>query len=121
VTSLHFCERGWKPVPKYIKRMCYKGLWNLLTQPSSVVRNESSSITQLLPTWPRQPSSGCEGTFQPSSAPRIGPRGIQTSTPWKLWAVLEDMVCQKRHNNLENLKRSLVLYIIISNKIVFKT
>jgi hypothetical protein len=26
VTSLHFCERGWKPVPKYIKRMCYKGL-----------------------------------------------------------------------------------------------
>jgi hypothetical protein len=30
--------------------------------------------------------------------------------PWdyKLWAVLEDMACQKHHNNLESLKRSLV-------------
>jgi len=30
--------------------------------------------------------------------------------PWdyKLWAVLEDMACPKRHNNLDSLKRSLV-------------
>jgi len=27
---------------------------------------------------------------------------------YKLWAVLEDMACRKRHNNLESLKRSLV-------------
>jgi hypothetical protein len=26
----------------------------------------------------------------------------------KQWAVLEDMACRKRHNNLESLKRSLV-------------
>jgi len=26
----------------------------------------------------------------------------------KLWALLEDMVCQKHHNSLENLRRSLV-------------
>jgi hypothetical protein len=26
----------------------------------------------------------------------------------KLWAVLEDMVCHKLHNSLENLRRSLV-------------
>jgi hypothetical protein len=26
----------------------------------------------------------------------------------KLWAVLEDMVCRKRHNSLESLRRSLV-------------
>jgi len=26
----------------------------------------------------------------------------------KLWAVLEDMACRKRHNNLESLRRSLV-------------
>jgi hypothetical protein len=25
-----------------------------------------------------------------------------------MWAVLEDMVCQKLHNSLENLRRSLV-------------
>jgi hypothetical protein len=27
---------------------------------------------------------------------------------YKLWAVLEDMACQKRHSNLDSLKRSLV-------------
>jgi hypothetical protein len=26
----------------------------------------------------------------------------------KLWAVLEDMACQKHHNSLESLRRSLV-------------
>jgi len=30
------------------------------------------------------------------------------SRDYKLWVVLEDMACQKRHNNLDNLKRSLV-------------
>ena len=29
---------------------------------------------------PRSLRSGCGGTFRPSSAPRIGPRGVQTST-----------------------------------------
>ena len=37
--------------------------------------------------------SGCGGTFRPLSAPRIGPRGVQTSTPgtincglfWRTW------------------------------------
>jgi hypothetical protein len=27
---------------------------------------------------------------------------------YKLWAVVEDMACRKRHNNLDSLKRSLV-------------
>jgi hypothetical protein len=27
---------------------------------------------------------------------------------YKLWAVLDDMACQKRHNNIDGLKRSLV-------------
>jgi len=27
---------------------------------------------------------------------------------YKLWAVLEDMACQKRHNNLDSLQRSLM-------------
>jgi hypothetical protein len=27
---------------------------------------------------------------------------------YKLWAVLEEMICQKRHKNLKSLKRSLV-------------
>jgi hypothetical protein len=59
---------------------------------------------------PRRLRSGCGGTFRPLSAPRFGPRGVQTSTPGdhKLWVVLEDMARQKRHNNLDSLKRSLV-------------
>ena len=77
-----FARKVWKPVPEYIKRMCYKEMWYLLTQLSSMVRNGSSSRTQLRPTRPRQLRSGCEGTFRHLSAPKIGPRGIQTSTPW---------------------------------------
>jgi len=37
-----------------------------------------------------------------SGSPDLKPRD------YKLWTVLEDMVCQKRHNNLDSLKRSLV-------------
>ena len=38
----------------------------------------------------------------PSGSPDLNPRDH------KLWAVLEDMACQKRHNNLDSLKRSLM-------------
>jgi len=38
----------------------------------------------------------------PSGSPDLNP------LDYKLWAVLEDMACQKRHNNLDSLKRSLV-------------
>jgi len=38
----------------------------------------------------------------PSGSPDLNPRD------YKLWAVLEDMAYQKRHNNLDSLKRSHV-------------
>jgi inhibitor of nuclear factor kappa-B kinase subunit alpha len=38
----------------------------------------------------------------PSGSPDLNP------LDYKLWAVLEDMACRKRHNNLDSLKRSLV-------------
>jgi hypothetical protein len=38
----------------------------------------------------------------PSGSPELNPQD------YKLWAVLKDTACQKRHNNLDNLKRSLV-------------
>ena len=49
-----------------------------------MVRNGSSSRTQLLSTWPRRFRSGCGGTFQHLSTLRIGPWGVQTSTPWTI-------------------------------------
>ena len=52
--------------------------------PSSVARNRSYSSTQFLPKRPRQLRSDCGGTFWPTSAPRIGFRGVQTS---KLWTI----------------------------------
>jgi len=38
------------------------------------------------------------------------PSGIPDLSPWgyELWALMEDMACQKRHNNLDSLKTSLV-------------
>ena len=85
-TSSFFCEKGVKTgaVPKCIKRMCYKELWNLLTRPSSMVRQGSSSRTQLLPTRPRWLRSGCRGTLQSSTVPRIGPQGVHTPGPWTI-------------------------------------
>jgi hypothetical protein len=38
----------------------------------------------------------------PSGSPDLYPRD------YKLWAALEDKACQKHHNNLDSLKRSLV-------------
>jgi len=100
--------KGVKLVSGCIKRTCYKEMWNILTWPSSVVRNGSSSRTQFLPKRPRQLRSGCGGTFWPSSAQRIGPQGVQSSKPWTINCGLfwEDMACRKRHNSLESLRRS---------------
>jgi len=90
VTYLHFCKKDLKLVSECINRTCYKEMRNSLTGPSSVVRNGSSSRTHFLP--------------------KIGPRGDQTSSPWTIRCglFLEDVACQKRHNNLDSLKRCLV-------------
>jgi hypothetical protein len=42
----------------------------------------------------------------PSGSPDLNPR------VYKLWAVLENMACHKRRNNLDTLKRSLVKAVV---------
>ena len=76
---------------------------------SSVVRNGSSSRTQFLPTRPDD-SGVAAGKVPPFISAEDWPSGSPdlNSRDYKLWAVLEDMACQKRHNNLGTLKRSLV-------------
>ena len=41
----------------------------------------------------------------PSGSPDLNP------LDYKLWVVLEDKACRKRHNNLDSLKRSLVIIV----------
>jgi len=67
VTHLHFCKKGVKLVSECIKRTCHKELWNVLTWPSTVVRNGSSSRTHFQPK--SQDDSGvvaeeCSGLYQ---------------------------------------------------------
>jgi len=50
----------------------------------------------------------------PSGSPDLKP------LDYKLWAVLEDTACRKCRNSLESLRRSLVLCVIICNKIICK-
>jgi len=80
VTTFIFARKEWNWCP----RTCYKELWNILTWPSSVVRNRTYSRTHFVPKRPRQLRSDCGGTFWSTSAPRIGFRGIQTSKPWAI-------------------------------------
>ena len=64
---------------------------------------------QLLSTRPRRLRCGFgerSGLYQcedwPLGSPDLNP------LDYKLWAVLEDMACRKRHNNLDSLMRFLV-------------
>jgi hypothetical protein len=52
--------------------------------------------------------SACGGTFRPLSVPVPSGSPDLNSRDYKLWAVLEEMTCQKRYNSLDSLKRSLV-------------
>jgi hypothetical protein len=74
-----------------------------------VVRNGSTSRTQFLPKakttqewlW-RNVLAFISAKDWPSESPDLNPRA------YKLWAVLEYVACQKHHNNLGSLKRTLV-------------
>ena len=107
MTNLHFCKKGVKTGAWVYPEDVLQGVVKHL---NTTVRNGSSRRTQLLPTRPRRLRSVCGGKFRALSTPRIGPWGVQTSTPGTINCGLfwEDVACQKRHNNLDSLKRSLV-------------
>jgi hypothetical protein len=50
------------------------------------------------------------GNVPPFISAEVWPSGCPDLNPlnYKLWAVLEDMACQKCHNNLNSLKKFLV-------------
>ena len=74
-----------------------------------MVRNGSSSRTQLLSTRPDDSGVAARNVPAFISAKDWPSRSSDLNPPdYKLWAVLEDMAYRKRHNNLGSLKRSLV-------------
>ena len=107
-TSSFLQERGETGVRMYqedVPRIVVKQLNMVLFSGQEWVFQQDSVPAQKQ----RRLWSGCERTLRPLSEPRFGPWGVQTS-PLGLWTVgvLEDMVCRKRHNNLDSPKRSLV-------------
>jgi len=74
-----------------------------------VVRNGFSSRTHILPTRPDD-SGVAAGNLQAFISAEVWPSESPDLNllDYKLWAILEDMACRKRHNNLDSLKRSLV-------------
>ena len=106
---INFCKKGVKLVSKCIKRTCSKELWNVLTWPSWVVWNGSSSRTQFLPKRPNSSGVAAEEPSGLHQHQELAFGECRPQTPNKrLWAVLEDMAWWKRHNSLESLRRSLV-------------
>jgi len=92
VTHLHFYKKGVKLVSECFKRTCYKEFRQLnvtLFSGQEWIFQQDSVPAQK----PRRLRSSCGGTFRPLSAPRIDPRGVQTSTPgtinyglfWRTW------------------------------------
>jgi hypothetical protein len=82
VTPLHFCEKGMKTGARVYQEDMLQGVVKPLNTTLFSSQIWVFSRTQLLPT--RRLRSGCGSTFRHLSAPRIGPRGIQTSTPWTI-------------------------------------
>jgi inhibitor of nuclear factor kappa-B kinase subunit alpha len=110
VTPLHFCKKGVQTgarvyqedmlqgVVKPLNTTVFSGQKWVFQQDSAPAHK--AKITQEWP-WRKVPAFISTEDW-PSGRPDLNPRDYQ------LWAVLEDMACRKRHNNLDSLKRSLV-------------
>jgi hypothetical protein len=68
-----------------------------------MVKNGSSHKAKTTQKWLRRNIPAFISVEDwPSGSPDLN------ALDYKLWAVLEDMACRKRHNNLDSLKRSLM-------------
>jgi len=110
VTPLHFCEKGVKTgacvyqedvlqgVVKPLNTTVFSGQKRIYQQDSALAHKVKMTQEWLRRNVPAFISA----EDWPSGSPDLNP------LDYKLWAVLEDMACQKHHNNLDSLKRSLV-------------
>lgn len=109
VTQLHFCEKGVKTSAKNyqsdILEECVRPLTETMFsgehwvfQQDSAPAHKASSTQTWLETHVPEFIRASEW---PSASPDLNP------LDYKLWSELERMACNKRHSNIESLKRSL--------------
>jgi transposase len=109
VSELHFCEKGVKisakvyqdtvleTVVKPLNDTMFKNIHWTFQQDSAP--GHKARTTQI---WlERNVPDFIRADDWPSSSPDLNP------LDYKLWSVLEDMVCSKRHANIDSLKKSL--------------
>jgi len=110
VTSLHFSEKGVETCARVYQEDVLQGDVKLLNttvfsgqewvfQQDSAPGHKAKTTQEWLQ---RNFPAFINAEVWPSGSPDLNP------LDHKLWAVLEDMACRKRHNNLDILKRSLV-------------
>ena len=84
ITPLHFCEKGGKIDAHIYQEVVLKGVVEPHNTTYSVVRNVSSSRTQLLPARPRSQIVAAEEYSSVYQRLIISSQGVQTSTPWTI-------------------------------------
>lgn len=110
VTSLHFCEKGVKTAAKNYQRDILMNVVEPLNQTMFqnkhwIFQQDSAPAHKAKTTqqWLENHVPEFISTdYWPSASPDLNP------LDYKLWSVLEDMVCGRRHQNLESLKQALV-------------
>jgi len=109
MTPLLFCEKGVKTGARVYEEDVLQGDVKPL---NTTVFNGQKWVFQQNSSCPQgQDDSGvASGNVQAFISAEDWPLGSPDLNPldYKLWAVLEDMACRKRHNNLDSLMRFLV-------------
>ena len=110
MTSFHFCNTGVKPgvreyqedllqgVVKPLNTTLFNGQKWVFQQDSGPAHKAKTNQEWLR----RQVPAFISALDKTSGSPDLN------TLDYKLWVVLEDMACRKCHNNLDNLKRSLM-------------
>lgn len=109
VCSIHFCEKGVKTAAKNYQR----DILNNVVKPLNETMFKNQPWTFQQDSAPAHKAKTTQEWLKnhlpdfisiedwPSGSPDLNP------LDYKLWSVLEDMVCHKRHRNLESLKEDL--------------
>jgi hypothetical protein len=110
VTPLHFCEKGVKTGAQVYQEDVLQGVVKPLNTTvfscqKWVFQQDSAPVHKVVTAeeWLQRNVLAFISTKDwPSGSTDLNP------LDYKLWALLEDMVCRKHHNNLDSLKRSLM-------------